>query len=150
MTKRRMCATPRCGSLATPKRPTCYRCQHAALLLLRAEIHALRDQGMLEREIAARVGVTKGCAHRHLTLPDTRPDIPPLTPRQLGKVYRLCSEGYAADGIATKTGYPAFQVREVLEAPEAQDEMYGLLDGRWKPSPTNPLVRVWVDAGVAA
>lgn len=143
MTKRQPCATPRCTN-PTAKMATCPACQRAAVLVQRADVHFYRDLGWTVAATAERLGITEAAVGAHRRKP--LPEIPPLMPSQVRRVLALCADGRAEASIVRQTGFPARQVHEVLQAPEAEDEMYGLLDGRWVQSPTNPLVRTWAAA----
>ena len=142
MTERQPCATPRCAN-PTAKMATCPACQRAAVLVRRADVHFYCDLGWTAAAIAEQMGITTSAVGAHRLKP--RPEIPPLTPSQSKRVLTLCADGHAEASIVRQTGFPAHQVHEVLQAPEAEDEMYGLLDGRWVRHPTRH-VQVWVAA----
>lgn len=143
MTKRQPCATPRCTN-PTRSMPTCPACQRAASLVRRADVHHYHDLGWTVAATAEQMGITTSAVGAHRLKP--RPEIPPLTPSQVRRVLTLCADGHSEASIVRQTGFPAHQVHGVLQAPEAEDEMYGLLDGRWVRSPTNPLLKAWVAA----
>ena len=65
--------------------------------------------------------------------------------RKHARILRMRADGHSLDAIATQVGLHKETVRRIASDPVAQDQMFGLLDGRWVLDPVTR-VQVWEPA----